>query len=926
VVDVVPAGAKKSRDGLEVSESEEEEAAAVNGEPLPGVEPPATVPATPAAKAAAAAPAVPPTVAEPAAKPAPAPVAAEATPEKPAVKPPAKVAAEPAGDATPKPKAPPGTVAVDLTRQGDSLRLAFPFTAPTPAAVFRRADTLWLVFDADVDIDLAALNAEPSRTIRSATLSRLREETVVRIKLERPRLTSMASDGAIWTVIVGDAILEPTRPLVVTRSIVGPNRSSVIIPFDGPFRLHRILDPEIGDTLLVVTALGPARGFLKNQDFVEFRALASTHGVVIQPLADDLNTELTVDKIVVGRPTGLSLSAAVFGSARSGNLGPVVLDPQLWGFDRQADFTERQSLLVRTAAEAPESKRAPARRDLARFYLARELNAEAKAVLDVALTGERPTAEDVPTLVLRAIANIMLNRNDEALRDLANPLVGNQHDAPLWRALAQGRQGKWADAREGFKNVEVSMGTLPIELQRLELKEAVRASIEVRDFAGAATLLDEFETLGVPRELEPAISVLTGRLAEGLGRAEDALVAYRAAADSRDRAAAAQGRLREIVLRSTLGELKRPEVLSELESLTTLWRGDETEIEALQLMARLYTEDDRYRDAFTVMRVALTAHPNSEMTRRIQDEASATFDALFLAGKGDSLPTIDALSLFYDFRDLTPIGRRGDEMIRRLADRLVTVDLLDQATELLQYQVDHRLQGAGRAQVATRLAVIYLINRKPDRALATLRATRTADLSNELRNQRLLIEGRALSDVGRNDVALEVVANVQGREAIRLRSDILWGARRWNEAAEQIEVLYGARWQQWEPLTDIERGDILRAAIGFALGEDTIGLGRFREKYAPKMADGPDRRAFEVVTAPTGTSSAEFRDVATSVAAVDTLDGFLRDMRARFPDIGGTIPNPATPKSATVPTPAPKSAPSTTGSTPASTPRQASAR
>ena len=73
------------------------------------------------------------------------------------------------------------------------------------------------------------------------------------------------------------------------------------------------------------------------------------------------------------------------------------------------------------------------------------------------------------------------------------------------------------------------------------------------------------------------------------------------------------------------------------------------------------------------------------------------------------MPPIDALSLFYDFRELTPVGRRGDEMIRKLADRLVSVDLLDQAAELLQHQVDNRLQGAARAQVAVRLAVIYLM-------------------------------------------------------------------------------------------------------------------------------------------------------------------------------------------------------------------------
>jgi hypothetical protein len=145
--------------------------------------------------------------------------------------------------------------------------------------------------------------------------------------------------------------------------------------------------------------------------------------------------------------------------------------------------------------------------------------------------------------------------------------------------------------------------------------------------------------------------------------------------------------------------------VSELETLTAVWRGDETEVEALQVLARLYTEERRYRDSFYVMRSAMAARPDWEMTRRIQEGAAATFEALFLAGKGDALPAVDALALFYDFRELTPIGRRGDEMIRRLADRLASVDLLDQAADLLQYQVDHRLQGAARAQVATRLAV-----------------------------------------------------------------------------------------------------------------------------------------------------------------------------------------------------------------------------
>ena len=501
-------------------------------------------------------------------------------------------------------------------------------------------------------------------------------------------------------------------------------------------------------------------------------------------------------------------------------------------------------------------------------------------------------------LVLRAIANIMLGRFDAALKDLNDPVVGNQNDAQIWRALVAARQGRWPEAREAFRYVEAAMGSLPLELQQVALRDALRASLEVGDFESATRRLNDFQVIGVSPEIEPFVTVLTGRLAEATGRGHDALAAYRAAAASGQRPAASAGRLRELSLRHSLGEIKADEMISELEILTTSWRGDETELEALQKLVRLYTEAGRYRDAFHVMRVAVRAHPNTERTRTIQAESTRTFDDLFLAGRGDALPAIEALSLFYDYRELTPIGRRGDEMIRKLAERLVTVDLLDQAAELLQYQVDHRLQGAARAQVATRLSVIYLLNRKPDRAQGVLRATRTADLANEIRVPRLLIEARALSDSGRHDFALEVIAGIEGRESLRLRSDIYWASRRWQQAAEHIELLYGDRWKSFEPLSDAERPDILRAGVAYAMAEDKLGAARLRDKFAAKMADGPDRRAFEFVTGGLGPSSAEFREVARIVATGDTLAGFLRDLRARYPDLNGTLSDGAGPPAA----------------------------
>ena len=66
-----------------------------------------------------------------------------------------------------------------------------------------------------------------------------------------------------------------------------------------------------------------------------------------------------------------------------------MFDTQTWGFDRQAKFTEREGELIARAAAAPEAKRRAARLDLARFYLAREMAAEAKGVLDVVTADER---------------------------------------------------------------------------------------------------------------------------------------------------------------------------------------------------------------------------------------------------------------------------------------------------------------------------------------------------------------------------------------------------------------------------------------------------------------------------------------------------------------------------------------------------------
>lgn len=861
---------------------------------MPTVEAPKPVPATEAAHAPAA----------PMEASKPAPHVAEAAPAeapkevvKEAAKEPAKESVKEAPKAAPAqgPAAvQPGIAGVDVRRDSDGLRVTFPLQVATPAAAFRRGDTVWLVFDTLRPIDVEAIRSKGGAMIGEVGCVPLDKGQAVHIRLTRPLVYSLTSEEVgketNWLLTLADKIQATPLPLMMSRNITDPALANIAIPFANPGLLHKLTDPDAGDTLYVVTAQRPVRGFIKRQDLVDLSLLESAHGIAIRPNSDEVGVEVGADKVILGKKGGLTLSPVDISAERAPTAVRPIFSPEGWRKGQSENFWTRQSELTTAISAVEPALRSLPRLDLAQFYMSRAMYHEAKAVTDLMLS-DPLNKEESGALIMHAIANILIGRPAQGLKDLASPVIGNSHDSQLWKALAYARQGKWADAREKFKNVEFAIASLPLDIQRIVTMDAMRAALEVKDYAGASKRRSELEVVGVSPEAAPGFAVLRGRLAEALGHDKDALDDYKYAVASSDRPAAAEAKQLEVALRQKRDEIGKEEALRELETLSMTWRGDAIEVKTLQMLSQLYAENGRYRDALTAARTATKLQPNAEASRQAQDLASDLFTQIFLGPKGDDLPPVEALGMFYEFRELTPIGRRGDELIRRLADRLASVDLLDQAAELLQYQVDHRLEGAARAQVAARLAMIYLANRKPDMAITALRASRISDLAGELRQQRLLLEGRAQSDVGRHDLALDIVSNVSGREVLHLRSDIFWAARRWRESAEQIELYYGERFRDFKPLNAVEKSDIIRAAVGYALADDSIGLSRFREKYAPLMSESADRLAFDIASKPAAASSAEFAEIAKLAASVDTLDGFLREMKQRFPDATARAPS-----------------------------------
>ncbi len=798
-------------------------------------------------------------------------------------------AAKDAAPAVPVARSSSEPVLATLSRQAGRSAIVFAFGEPTAGALFRRGETIFLVFDTARPIQIDEIAGAAPRFLRAIEQFELPQGRLIKLLLDKHRLTSLESDGASWIVNIGDMTSAASRPLPLRRVYTAENRAGLFVPLAAPSRVHTIGDPDSGDGLVVVTAEPPARGLARVQDFVDFRALATTHGLVLTPKADDLMIELAAEGVTITRPNGLVVSE--MGTAlpplpeakKRMTRALTPLDPEIWKAEREAPFYEREMELARAVAETPLARRGEQRTALARFYLAHDFPADAAGTLEAASAEETQSGDDAAFALLHGLAELELARPDDALRDLAKPSLAAVVEAALLRASALTQTARFAEAREQFGAGQVGLIGLPIELQRTALIEALHAAIEVSDFAEASRIRNEFETIGVATEQEATLAMLSARLAQAIGKSDQAVREFANVALADNGPASAESRLRLIEMRYARGDLDRAKAIEALEVLSYAWRGNAAELETLRLLARLYVLEARYREAFRGLDAALLSRPGSEITRAFQAEMATVFEDLFLSDKGASIEPIDALAIYYDFSKLTPIGRRGDELIRRLADRLVAVDLLDQAAELLDHQVEFRLAGAAKAQVATKLAMIHLMNRKPAEAIRVLADSRSRELPQELREQRILLEARAIAETGRYDAALEMIGNLGGDEAARMRADVLWSAKRWREAGEAIEKLLGGRWKGATALDEIERGDVLRAGIAFALGNETIGLARLRERYASKM-DGPERNAFDIVASGEQQNPKTVGEVAKTLSALDSLDLFIKLYRARFPD------------------------------------------
>lgn len=784
-----------------------------------------------------------------------------------------------------------GTARVQLIEEASVTRVTVTWPAAARAAAFRRGEAIWILFDATGRIDLAGI-ARAGRRHRDVEV--VRGEGVMGLRIPAPPdvLVSAAARDEGWTFTLG-ARAETGAAAPLTRDVSSDGRARLQAQFGREGTVRWIDDPEVGDRIGVVLIGGPALGVHARRATVEAAVLPSAHGAVIEPRADDVSARFEGGALIVTRGEGL-IAAPSTGPASStaSELSAAMLEHSMGGSAAPADASDGENLaevrqrldaLMRAAAHEGVEEGAPieARMALAHYLLQRELAPEALGALRIAAINQGELVEIDPQFrLLRGAANVMMGREAEAFADLTASPLQDSPAAALWRGYAHAQRQEWSEARQLLERGAGAMEEYSSAWRARFQLALAQAAFELNDFAAAEAAASAAMAQAPSASIRLQARFIQSRLALRTDAARG-LAMLDELSTVRDEETAVRATLEAVRFRRSRGELPAQAAIEPLEALRFRWRGDSTELAIVGTLGDVYSELGRWRDAMATMRIAADRFPADPASRQLRADMANLFERLFLDGEADQLEPIQALGLFYEFSDITPVGPNGDRIVRLLAGRLVNVDLLEQAAQLLQHQVDERLTGLSKAQVAADLAAIYLMDHKPDQALVALASSRQPNMPQALLADRRILEARALLDLGRLDGAVELVERDRGEDAQRVRAEAAWRARDWERAAVELRALLAMR-SRASPLDASARLTVLRAGVALTLAGDDEGARALYRDYAGDMAGSEEADAFEVVAAGVSADGAAIRDVARVVARTDLLDRFMQRVRDRM--------------------------------------------
>lgn len=767
---------------------------------------------------------------------------------------------------------------------------------PAGLAVFARYNHLWLVLDRvparSIEQILARSIGEFSR-IESLVTG---QGVIIRLPLPMGMEPSVDRDGNRWLVSFARNAPVPLYPLQPDPDPGDPLGARILIEAENASRVITIDDPDTLEILTVVPLPVAGRGLPEQHLFPDVELFQTAQGIAVRPINDQLETRAVPAGVIltVSGGTGLALSAI-------SDTEPVrqedrrrratveqgrIFDLPTWR--GPPPFLAELQRLNRALAASNRNERNRARTDLARFYFSHGLMAEALGLLEL-VEAKVPSIKGREAYrALKGATLLYSGQVEEGMALLNDARLDGYNEVSLWRGYGNSLLGNYDQASIDLSVSMTTWGAYPPPFRQEMGFIAAETFARTNKLNSAQDVITRMieDMDPVMAEADSELNFTRGLVLSIVGEREPAKEALRVAMQTRDRLI----RMRAATLLTDLevedDDITPAQAAERLESLRYAWRGDQRELELLDRLGRSHVDADNYRDGFNAWRSAISYFPDSPEAERIARDMRNAFVGAFLdPERSQRLTPLEALTMFDEFRELTPTDQLGDDVISALSIRLVQIDLLDQAGNLLEHQARFRLGGGDQLRAATRLAGIRLEDNDPLRAIDALDIGNDASLGPGLRSERRILRARAMEMLGRSSDALALLEPDTSRQADALRAAIAWRSEDYPAVAGALLRVVPPPPSTGTPIDPNVSPVLLRIATAMVLADDQEGLTRLRELYGLAMNSGPHAAQFRSLTSEDAFSSSSSINLVRQ-SLNSTIDVFREAMEA-FTGAGG---------------------------------------
>ena len=774
-------------------------------------------------------------------------------------------------------------------------------TSAVGLSVFEQGGELWFVTDQESRHLEPVVNSKTPHIFAPFVNAPLTGGQVFRTSYPSGYNVRSKGEELSWKIIFDkqQTTEKPVEPERVTRSGNFSRGGKIVWPVKDATAVLETVDPLSGRTLKIVTVRDSAQFVGQQYDFVDFTILHSIVGMAIRPKVDNLEVRITEEGVEITRPGGLAVlpeklveDAALEEQFRksphksSKPEGPKIFNFSQWQRIPFESLDKNTNLVLAELPLYSKSSRAEDLIALAKAYLLSGMGAEALGFLEFAVQELPDMAKNPEYVALRGMANAFDGKTDVALAYLQRPELEKYEEVGYWKAYVLADLGDWQQAIDVMPLEFGPFYEYPGQVSRrlaLVLSEVLLRAGEVDKADELLALIEHYKAdLNAP--MEAALDYLRGESARQKGQRQKAIDTWKKLEEGQDDLYRVKAGLAVTRLLDESGAIPTEKVIDRLERLRYAWRGDEIEGLVNYWLGDAYFRKKEYVKGLTIMRDASEVSGNTELARRVAADMRKAFTDLYMGPDLEKLSALDAVALFEQFRELNPPGAEGDKIERMLAEHLVKADLLGRASEILENQVNKRLKGEDLIRVGKRLAVVYLLDRQPQKALRTLsklenpvKLALPGQERDRTEYEMTLLRARANAQDNRAQQALNILKGMEPTSDVnRLRADISWQAGFWAEAADALNQVLEGQSLGAEPLSEQQTQIIMNLAVALNLANDRIAIASLRKKYGSLMVKTPKAHQFEVITRERRNAVLADRETLMSVVSeVDLFKEFL---------------------------------------------------